>query len=72
MINSLSAYSLRSLHLNYWQATETRQFEQSLTKIDPLTGPITNVVFLQLSTIIYIICEDPTVCGRYLGAPSPT
>ena len=60
MLISWGAYSLRSLHLNYWHATDTRQLEQSLTNMEPFTGPITKVVFLQLSTIIYTLMRIPS------------
>jgi len=44
------AYSLKSLHLNCWQATWIVQLVQSRTKIDPRIGPTTMVQSLHLST----------------------
>ena len=43
---------LKSLHLNWEQATVTSQLSQSLTNIELLIGPIKNLQFVHLSTVI--------------------
>lgn len=53
IMNISESYLLRSLQRNWEHATEILHSEQSLIKMDPLTGPITKVVLTHLSTMIY-------------------